>query len=123
MMDTRFQLSPKCSQSIGCKIHRAWETSFIRTVNHQSTGFTDLSLQTSNKGHLPMQNKIAKQILCHLANDETLNKVMKLKAFPPKILEELDEAECKVDKSKDSICYGMNYGMGTRKICVRLRLN
>lgn len=115
--------SKSCTGTIGCRFHRAWDKNFIRTVNYQSIGFTNintnnsLKLFGSNKDH----NQKAIQYLCFLANHKTINYIMGQKYYPADVLEELDEKDVIV--SSGSICYGVNVGMGTKKIGIRLRLD
>src|SRR6185369_12002761 len=118
-----FTTSPKCSKSIGCKVHRGWDQSFVRNTFYQSTGFTRIDLSFCSKmfSSNNSQNKEAEQRLCQLANHQGLNSVMKQKKYPAKTLVELTpehEKDLKDTEHKGSTCLGLNYGMGTDKIAV-----
>lgn len=119
-MTSKIIFSNNCTQTIGCRIHRKWDIGFVRRIGYQPTGFSDINTKNSNKSNTNMDTK-AKQYLCFIANHEILNHIMKKKSYSVKKLEEFNENEYKTDYFTK--CYGLNSGMGTDKIAIRLRYN
>jgi len=115
--------SSQCTNTIGCKYHRKWDRGFVRTFGHSIPGFTEIDSKNSDTlyGSDNDMNTRAKQYLCFIANHEILNRIMKRKSYIVKKLEELNENEIKT--SIFTKCYGLNVGMGTEKIGIRLRNN
>lgn len=66
-------------------------------------------------------DRSAREYLCYLVNHPTINEIMKRKKYPAKKLEEFNPNDYKV--AFGETCYGLNVGMGTEKICIRLRLD
>ena len=114
--------SDKCTCTIGCRFHRNWDKNFVRNINYQPNSFSNIDTTNSDKlyGSDKYINSRAKQYLCFIANHEIINYIMKQKAFSVNKIEELNEQEYRVD---GKYCYGLNLGMGSKKIAVRLRNN
>lgn len=109
-----------CSCSVGCRVHSKWNDSYkMSAFYHERPGFRDISYINTYTyyGNDQKANQQAKEILCMLANHEILNKVMKAKRYPPKMLEELNPN----DYTQGGYCLGLNFDKGTNKISIRLR--
>src|SRR5436309_1013474 len=87
--------SKECTKTVGCKFHRKWDRFFVRSPHHQLTGFTSIDTNNTYKhsSHDKDQNEQVAQLLCFFANHCTINTIMKIKCYPAKILEELDEKD------------------------------
>ena len=112
----------KCTNSIGCRAHRKWDKTFVRKFA-QPIGFSNLDFSYTNKKYQYAEAKKVKQYLCYLANHEYLTKTMENFSYSCKCLKELSESDVgKLDvKQRTGYCLGLNSGMGTDFISVRLK--
>lgn len=112
--------SDNCSVTIGCIVHRNWDNKANQTIQ---TGFASINEWNSDNlyGSNTENNKKAKQYLCFLANHQIINYLMEQQKYYVHCLEELNEKDFKTDDG--IICYGLNKGIRTKKIAIRLRNN
>lgn len=97
--------SSLCTKSIGCKYHRKWET--YRNYSNFN-GFSNIELSNGS------QNNQVNQVLCYLANNENIIKLMNKKCYNVKTIKELNDA-------KYFECAGINKNMGTKYIGIKIR--
>lgn len=116
MEDTIFNNG--CTETIGCRYHRAWDKNFVRYIGYDYAGIEEINFNNSH------DDRQKHQYLCYLANHRVINRILIENKLMLKRIEELNEKDY-TDNFKDTskLCFGLNFGMGSKKICIRLKYN
>ena len=102
----------KCQCKIGCKYHRGWDNFIhLKEFGKENIGFNSIEKN---------------QILCYIANNRALNKIMEINNWSVPILKEMKQHTEKTlitEKQRNNleICYGYNKNYGTDCIAIRLK--